>query len=133
MTESFRTGMIWGLMLTVITITLSYFLPYEMVIELFAFAMVLIGSVYFGFAFKEDSRKIKIIELVSASGFVLTGILGLWINPWLIVAGLFMHGIWDLLHHNGKYLTKIPAWYIPLCVIYDWMAGGYLTYFLLSN
>lgn len=131
--NSTKTGLIWGIGLMVITVIVVQFLSYHQVIELFSMAMVLIGSVYLGFAFKEERIRYRNIEIVTAVFFVMTALIGLWWSPWTIVGGLFLHGIWDLLHHNESTLTQIPEWYIPLCVVYDWAAAGYLTYFIISN
>jgi len=103
------------------------------IIELFAIVLVIIGSVYLGFAFKDKDCQHQIIEISAASVFVLMAALGLWWNPWLIVIGLMAHGFWDLVHHNTHRLTKVPSWYIPLCLIYDILAGGYLTTYLLMH
>jgi chromate transport protein ChrA len=133
MKQPTKIGLLWGIGLMVLTVILVQFLTYHQVIELFAMAMVLIGSVYLGFGFKEKRIRFRNIEIASAVFFVIFALFGLWMSPWFIVAGLLLHGFWDLLHHQESNMTKIPEWYIPLCIIYDWAAAGYLTYFIITN
>ena len=57
---------------------------------------------------------------------------GLWISPWILIVGLFLHGFWDIAHHNQTFkLVKIPKWYIPFCATYDWTIAAYLIYLLI--
>lgn len=63
------------------------------------------------------------LELVGVVSFTLLALAGLWASPWFIVVGLVLHGVWDVLHHNGWDVvkTKIPQGYIPFCAGYDWL------------
>lgn len=101
--------------------------------ELCAVAIPLIGAAYCGFAFSAPTGKAKIVEAVTASVFVASAILGLWVTPWFIAARLFAHGVWDLHHHyNRASLACIPGWYIPFCVVYDWLAGAILVIWIVQ-
>lgn len=117
-----------GFGLACVTGLLAFLLPREMARELFAIAMTLIGAAYYGFAFSSSAGPGRVVEVVTASLFVVSAILGLWVSPWFIALGLFAHGGWDLLHHReSASLASIPGWYIPFCVIYDWLAGAILV------
>jgi len=117
-----------GLVLAILTVTLHLSLSEENGLELTSFLLVLIGSVYVGFGLLSDNKSIVAIELFIASIFILMGILGLWISPWILVSGLFMHGLWDIAHHNSiNRLAEIPQWYVPFCATYDWAMAIYLT------
>ena len=131
MKESTIEGLSWGVALFAVTIIIVQFLDYHQSIEFFSLIMAVIGSIYVGFALKEHNLRNRVIEIVSAMLFIVAALAGLWVSPWFIVAALILHGFWDLLHHNKSKLTKIPEWYIPLCCVYDWAAGGYLSYYLL--
>ncbi len=116
-----------GLGLGIVTIILHLTLTESKGLELTSFLLVLIGSVYYGFALLSKHKKAMIIEIIVASVFVAMGIFGLWISPWVLVIGLFLHGLWDIAHHNSSSkLVKIPQWYIPFCATYDWVIGIYL-------
>ena len=122
-----------GVFPAALTGVLAYLLPREMARELFAVAMTLIGAAYYGFAFSAPAGKARIVEVIAASLFVASAILGLWASPWFIAAGLFAHGVWDLLHSNNRAsLACIPGWYIPFCVVYDWLAGAILVIWIVQ-
>ena len=121
-----------GLGLAILTIVVHSFLSAEHGLELGSFLLVLIGSVYFGFAVLSHSHKVMTLETTVASLFVLQGVFGLWVSPWFLIVGLFLHGVWDLLHHNsnGKVFAQIPQWYMPFCAAYDWSMAGYFLYLI---
>lgn len=106
---------------------------YHRVVELFAIVLVIIGSIYLGFAFKDDNRKHWITEISAASVFILAAAFGLWWNPWLIAISLIAHGFWDLFHHRTQYTIGVPTDYAPFCAIYDWAAGSYFATYLLTT
>ncbi|HJU06366.1 MAG TPA: hypothetical protein VJ692_14560 [Nitrospiraceae bacterium] len=51
---------------------------------------------------------------------------GLQLNPLLIAGGYVAHGFWDLFHHRHGPYADTPHWYIPFCVVYDWILGAFL-------
>ena len=123
-----------GLVLAGCTIAIHMRLDSEKGFELTSILMVLIGSVYYGFALVSSHKKAKIIEIVVASIFVIIGILGLWVSPWMLIFGLFLHGFWDIAHHNDQLkLVNIPEWYVPFCATYDWTMGIYLLLIIVLN
>lgn len=117
-----------GLGLGIVTIILHLILTETRRLELTSFLLVLIGSVYYGFALLSKHKRAMIIEIVVASVFVAMGIFGLWFSPWILIIGLFLHGLWDIAHHNSSIkLVEIPQWYVPFCATYDWVIAIYLT------
>ena len=120
-----------GIILAGATITVHQLVSEQQGLEITSFLLVLIGSVYYGFALMSKDKKTVVIELTVATLFVLMAVLGLWFSPWLIIVGLFLHGFWDLAHHNqDSVLAHIPAWYIPFCAAYDWSMAAYLALLL---
>jgi hypothetical protein len=67
-----------------------------------------------------------VIELLGGLGFGLIALAGLSFSPLLIAAGYIAHGLWDLLHHQDGPYADTPHWYIPFCVVYDWIVGTFL-------
>ena len=117
-----------GIILGLATVLLHTLLDENQGHDFSSILLVLIGSIYYGFALLQSSIKATIIELVVASLFVILGFFGLWFSSWIIIAGLVLHGFWDLAHHNSKLgLALIPSWYIPFCATYDWLIAFYLT------
>ena len=118
-----------GVILGMATVLLHSLLDDSQGQDLTSVLLVLIGSIYYGFALLQSSIKATIIELVVASLFVVLGFFGLWYSSWIVIVGLMLHGFWDVAHHNSKLgLAEIPSWYIPFCATYDWFIAIYLTY-----
>lgn len=117
-----------GLGAAIVTIISHQSLGEAKGLELTSFLLVMIGSAYFGFALSSHSKRARIIEIIVASAFVLMAIYGLWVSPWILIVGLFLHGVWDLAHHNNVFnLAEIPKWYVPFCASYDWVMAIYLA------
>ncbi|OEK00203.1 hypothetical protein BFP97_01160 [Roseivirga sp. 4D4] len=122
-----------GLLLATVTIALHMSLSESRRLELTSFLLVLIGSVYYGFALLSKHKEVIVIEVIVASVFVAMGVFGLWFSPWILITGLFLHGLWDIAHHNASVkLAKIPSWYIPFCAAYDWTMAIYVSLIMLN-
>jgi hypothetical protein len=91
-----------------------------------ALLLALTGGVYVGFAARDGRLSANIFELIGALAFVGIGLLGLQFNPLLIAAGFVGHGFWDLFHHRHGVHASPPHWFIPLCVLYDWIIAVFL-------
>ena len=87
-------------------------------------ALGVIGAIYVGFALVDGRIPIMILEITVGTGFVVLGLLGLWMAPAFIAAGLFLHGVWDLAHRPRGIPTKLPGWYPPFCAAYDFVFAG---------
>lgn len=127
---------ITGLLLVLVTFALTAWLPHAWALETFAALLSLIGAVYVGFAVAQGRQ--MFLQFGVALGFMLAGLLGLWLSPWLLVAGYVAHGFWDWLHHPHdlasarkkpvelersrwkRQSVKLTDWYAPFCLVYDW-------------
>ena len=47
-------------------------------------------------------------------------------TAWLLAAGYFAHGLWDLVHHRRGIDTAMPWWWVPGCLGYDLVLGAYI-------
>jgi hypothetical protein len=123
------TNVLIGIALAAFTIGIHLWLSPQQQLELSSILLVIIGSIYFGFALLGHHLKAQIIKILVASAFVTMGVFGLWFSPLFLIIGLYLHGVWDLLHHNQKLpLVQIPQWYIPFCASYDWIMATYLLW-----
>ena len=113
-----------GVLLAALTAAVALALPRSLAAELFAVLLVLIASVYVGFGLRESRARERNVEVLTAAGFVLVALLGLWVSPYLWVVGLVGHGAWDLAHYPHGLQAKIPGWYAPFCAAYDWVLGA---------
>ncbi len=91
-------------------------------------ALTMIGAIYMGFAFADGRLSIVILELSVATAFITLALLGLWVAPMFIAAGLVLHGFWDLAHRPNGVTTKIPKWYPPFCAGFDFVFAGVFLY-----
>jgi hypothetical protein len=115
-----------GFLLGVLPVPVHLFLPARLSYELAAITLVLIAGIYIGYAFKDGRPRTVFLEFSIALVFAAAAWIGLNGYPYVIVAALAAHGLWDLLHHN-LIKTDVPRWFIPFCVICDWVMAASLT------
>jgi hypothetical protein len=115
-----------GLLLGVATVPVFILLPKPLAQQWGALLLAMIGGAYVGFAARDGRRSANIIELVGGLAFAAVGLAGLQLNPLLIAEGYVAHGFWDLFHHRHGPYADTPHWYIPFCVVYDWIIGAFL-------
>ena len=115
-----------GFLLGVLPLPVHLFLPARLSYELAAITLVLIAGIYIGYAFKDGRPRTVFLEFGIALVFATAAWVGLNGYPYVIAAALAAHGVWDLLHHN-LIKTDVPRWFIPFCVICDWVMAASLT------
>lgn len=89
--------------------------------------LAVIGAVYIGFALSDGRVRYIIIESGNAVTYGVVALLGMWVSPWFLVAGYVSHGTWDPIHHDHGIRTRIVRWYVPFCVVVDWLVGIYIA------
>ena len=124
-----KTMLAWAAIALLIMLT-HVLLPKALAYDYTAILLAVIGAIYVGFALQDGRRSIMIQEFSAASFFIILAALGLWLSPYLWVLGLFLHGVWDWLHHPKGIQTKIPAYYPPACVMVDWSVAVFLLIWL---
>lgn len=115
-----------GLLLAVATMPLFVVLPELRAQQLAAIQLALIAGTYFGFAAHDGRDSANLIESAGGFAFAALAFAGLWISPLFTIAGYLAHGCWDLLHHKHGPQADIPLWWVPFCVVYDWVLGLFL-------
>lgn len=61
---------------------------------------------------------------------MLLSSLGFKFSQWLLVAGLFAHGIFDFFHGHVITNPGVPVWWPDSCVSYDITASAFLAWLL---
>lgn len=114
-----------GIVVGAISLAPHLFLSPEMSLGFAGVLLGVIAGVYFGFAVVRGSNREQLIEFNVASGFGIAALLGLGVSPWSLALGYLAHGFWDLAHHNSAKLglVSVPQWYVPWCVIIDFIVG----------
>lgn len=123
-----KTEILIGLVLALATCLVLWFLPTDWARGAVSNLLTLIASIYVGFALVSGSKAEIIKQIAGCSFFVVLSLLGLWINWWFLVVGLFLHGFWDFLHHEPEGDAVVPQWYIPFCAVYDWIIAIFVVY-----
>lgn len=119
-----------GTVLAVLTIGVALLLPDDLVPTFFALLLSFVAAVYVGFAEVDLESQETRLQWAVALAFVGTALLGLWISPWILVAGWFLHSGWDLLHHRAVLKTRTVDWYPGACLAYDLIVAGFLAYWI---
>jgi hypothetical protein len=129
-TQEIRDILLWATGLAVLTIVILLGLPRTHSLEVLAVLLTLIASVYLGFAILDGQLRNIIIEVTVALTFIIVALLGLWVSPYFLLAGYVGHGVWDMVHSQTLVQTKVPAWYKPFCMVYDWMIAAFIVVWL---
>jgi hypothetical protein len=88
----------------------------------YALGLVLIASVYIGFAIADGRRSVLVVETSVATVFVIVAAAAVTGSPWLLVVGLAGHGLKDLWQHRRQFVAN-TRWWPPFCLVVDWVAA----------
>lgn len=114
-----------GIAVGIATLAPHTFLPPEASLGFAAIVIALIAGIYFGFAVMNGSLRDQLVEFNVTGLFAIAALLGLLLWPVLLPIAYFAHAAWDFAHHNrlSAPLVRIPAWYVPWCVVIDVIVG----------
>ena len=85
----------------------------------YALGLVLIAAVYIGFAVADGRPKVIAVESGVTFAFVVVAAAAVTESPWLLVAGLFGHGLKDLWQHRTQFVAR-TRWCPPSA----WLSTG---------
>ena len=89
--------------------------------------LIVIAALYLLFAVMAGSKDTLVAEAIPALVFVAMAALGFRKTPWLVVAGLALHGVFDFFHHAVIANPGVPVWWPGWCLAYDVVAAAYLA------
>lgn len=90
--------------------------------------LIVIATLYLLFAVMAKSTGSLVAEAIPALVFVAMAVLGFRKKtPWLVVAGLVLHGIFDFFHHALIANSGVPVWWPGWCLSYDVVAAAYMA------
>ena len=92
----------------------------------YAMGLVLIASVYVGFAVADGRPRVIGVESAVAAAFIVVAAVALTGSPWLLVAGLAGHGLKDLWQHRTLFVRG-TRWWPPFCLVVDWVAAAVIA------
>jgi hypothetical protein len=98
----------------------------------YAFGLVVIASVYIGFAVADGRPRVIVVESSVASVFVVIAAVAVTASVWLIVVGLVGHGLKDLWQHRRQFVAN-TRWWPPFCLVVDWVAAGIIAIAIIAG
>ncbi len=94
--------------------------------------LVLIASVYVGFAVADGRPRVLAVEIAVTSAFVVLAAIAVVASPWLAVVGLVAHGLKDLWQHRTQFVAN-TRWWPPFCLVVDFVAATAIAVLLLTG
>jgi hypothetical protein len=95
--------------------------------------VVVIASYYVLFAVIGGSTHALVAEALVMAAFALVAVLGFKFSPWLIVAGLAAHGVFDAAHPVIVTNPGVPAAWPAFCLAFDVGAAGLVALRLMTR
>jgi hypothetical protein len=89
----------------------------------YAVGLVLIASVYIGFAVADGRPAVIAVESSVVAVFVIVAAAAVTGSPWLLVLGLTGHGLKDLWQHRRQFVAN-TRWWPPFCLVVDGVAAA---------
>jgi hypothetical protein len=116
----------WGLVVGVATAAAPLAFWWLPPATVYAFGIGFIAAIYLGFAVADGRPHVLVVESAVAGGFTLVAAVAIGGSPWLLVAGLFGHGVKDLWQHRTGFVAG-TRWWPPFCATVDWVAAALLA------
>ena len=92
--------------------------------------VIVVALYYVLFAVMSGSVRTVVFESVVMSLFAIAAVAGFRSSPWIVVAALAGHGIFDGVHGHIIDNTGVPAWWPAWCLSYDVGAAAGLAWLL---
>ena len=97
-----------------------------------AITLVIIASVYVGFAVADGRSNVIAVEVGVATAFVVLATVAIDSSPWLVVVGLVGHGLKDLWQQRTHFVAN-TRWWPPFCLVVDFVAASVIAVLLLTG
>ena len=119
-------ALIEGAVLGGVGLVLPVFLSDKDAFAFFAVFLGMMAGVYFGFALSDGRLSIFSAEYVGLVIYCAAAVLSLSLDEHLLLAaGYVGHGLWDAIHPHAVD-TRMPWWYVPMCIGFDFVFGIYI-------
>jgi hypothetical protein len=124
--ESLRAPILWGFAFGVIQAASPLALWWLDAATVYALSIVLIASVYIGFAVADGRWMVIAVETNVAAVFVIIAAAAVTESSWLLVVGLVGHGLKDLWQHRHRFVAN-TRWWPPFCLVVDFVAAAIIA------
>ena len=92
----------------------------------YALGLVVIASIYVGFAVADGRPRVIAVESSVTFAFVVVAAAAVTGSPWLLVAGMAAHGLKDLWQHRSHFVAN-TRWWPPFCMVVDWVVAAIIV------
>ena len=113
-----------GLVSSLVTILIFTFLKRIDKNTIYGLILMAIGFLYIGYTWTDINT--AMLSGLQALFFMSLAYFGIKKNYWFLVAGYFLHGIWDFLYPLFASSDLLPPDYDYFCFTYDVIVGIYL-------
>jgi hypothetical protein len=121
-----RAPMLWGIVVGLLQAATPLVFWWLDSATVYALGLVVIASVYVGFAVADGRVKVIAVESSVTFAFVVVAAAAVTGSPWLLVAGLAGHGLKDLWQHRSHFVAN-TRWWPPFCMIVDWVVAAIIV------
>jgi hypothetical protein len=121
-----RAPILWGIVVGVVQAATPLIFWWLDSATVYALGLVGIAFVYIGFAVADGRRRVIAVESSVTFFFVVVAAAAVTATPWLLVAGLFGHGVKDLWQHRTQFVAG-TRWWPPFCLVVDWVVAAILV------
>jgi fucose 4-O-acetylase-like acetyltransferase len=118
-----RAPAIWGLVVGALQAATPLAFWWLDAATVYALGLVVIASVYIGFAVADGRPAVIAVESSVAMVFVIVAAAAVTGSPWLLVLGLASHGLKDLWQHRRQFVAN-TRWWPPFCLVVDWVVAA---------
>lgn len=98
----------------------------------YALGLTVIAPVYIGLAVADGRGTVIAVESAVAGVFVVLAAAAVTGPAWLLVVGLFGHGLKDLWQHRTHFVAN-TRWWPPFCLVVDFVAASVIAVLLLTG
>lgn len=116
-----------GLLVALFLLGLSTALRYAHERSFQSTVLMVVASYYVLFAAMAADTQAMVAESIVALAFIAIAVVGFKRWPWLTIAAIAGHGVFDAVHHHVIANPGMPAWWPAFCGTFDVVAGVYLA------
>jgi hypothetical protein len=124
--QSLRAPALWGIVFGALQAASPLAFWWLDAATVYALGLVLIASVYIGFAVADGRPVVIALESSVAAIFVIVAAAAVTGSPWLLVLGLTGHGLKDLWQHRRQFVAN-TRWWPPFCLVVDCVAAAVIA------
>ena len=113
-----------GISSSLITILIFYFLKRLDKSTIYGLILMGIAFLYIGYTWTDI--EVAILSFLQASFFLVFAYAGIRKSHYFLVAGYFLHGVWDVVYPFIGSPDLLPPDYDYFCITYDFIVAFYL-------